>query len=160
MKRKFVATICGTVCALAILAPPAVAMQVTHDRAVFTDTVDWQCPGADPVERFTVTSRSTTFVRDGKRVRMIEHSAWRGVITHRETGARIRDDGNWATVYVYRGQRVVRRVTTGSVWRLTVPGHGIVMHQTGRAVYDEETNDEWATPFGGFISSSGMCPYV
>ena len=140
-------------------AAPVLAVTIKHETSSFDATIPWSCPGPNPIEHYTLTTRTTTFFIGGKRVRVIDHQQWRGWITNRETGALIRDTGNWNDVYTYEGNHVVRGVTTGAVWRFTVPGHGIVVHQTGRSVFEPGTG-EWSTPFGGSPDVSGLCPYV
>ena len=62
---------------------------------------------------------------------------------NRDTGELLRDDGDWTVVLFYgpSGNRVVRLTTSGAVWRLTVPGEGIIVHQSGRLIRigDERT---------------------
>jgi hypothetical protein len=146
--------------ALALVgAAPSAALTVTHETSSFDGTIAWSCPGPDPIEHYTLTTRTTTFTLGDRRVREMHHSQWRGWITNRETGALIRDNGTWNDVYIFEGKQVVRAVTTGAVWRFTVPGHGIVVHQTGRLVF-EPGGDEWSTPFGGFTDISKLCAYV
>ena len=157
---RAIAVMSAVVCAfVAMSASPAAARTVTHETSSFDATIPWQCPGPNPIEHYTLTTRTTTFFLGGKRVRVIDHQQWRGWITNRETGALIRDNGNWNDVYTYEGNHVVRGVTTGAVWRFTVPGHGIVVHQTGRSVF-ERGADEWSTPFGASADVAALCPYV
>jgi hypothetical protein len=140
-------------------ATPSAAMTVTHETSSFDGTIGWSCRGHDPIEHYTLTTRTTSFAVGDTRVREIQHSQWRGWIANRETGELIRDDGTWNDVYTFDGKHIVRIVTTGAVWRFTVPGHGIVVHQTGRTVF-EPSGDEWSTPFGGFADISKLCAYV
>jgi hypothetical protein len=148
------------IAALGLGAVPAAAQTVTHETTSFTATTRWPCPGHDPVEHYRLTFHDTTFKRDGVRVRLISHAIWRGWITNRTTGALVRDDSNWTEIVTFNatGRREVRHVTVGSVWRLTIPGHGIVVHQSGRTVTDQSGTT--STPFGGFADPSKMCPYV
>jgi hypothetical protein len=142
------------------VATPASALTVTRTTTTITSHVRWPCPGADPVEHYTLVFRDTTYERDGVRTKMISHYTWRGVITSRTTGAPIRDNGTWNQVFSFNasGKRVVRTVTTGAMWRLTIPGHGMVVQQTGRMV--QEGNHTWPTPQGGFADPTPMCPHV
>jgi hypothetical protein len=157
MRRSLlVLSVIATVLAV---AAPAGAMTVRHETTSFDATIHWSCPGPDPLERYTLTTRTTTFSVDGHRVRVIAHAHWRGWLTDRDTGAQIRDDGAWTDVYTYRGRRIVKIVTTGAVWRLTIPGHGMVVHQTGRSVYEPGEGSQ-STPFGGQADVSALCPYV
>jgi hypothetical protein len=137
----------------------AAAMTVQHETSSFDATIAWSCPGPNPVEHYTLTTETTTFSVAGTRVRVIDHQEWRGWITNRQTGELIRDAANWNDVYTYEGKHVVRGVTTGAVWRFTVPGHGIVVHQTGRSVF-QQNEDPWDTPFGGFADPAALCAYV
>ena len=143
-------------------AAPATAMRVTHEKDSYSGSASWSCPGKNPQEDYTVTSRSTTFRRDGVRTRIISHQHWRGWITSRQDGALVRDDGDWTVVNTFgpNGNRVIRSVTTGSVWRLTVPGDGIVVHQAGRSWYNPASGDSGSSAAGGFADPSDMCDYV
>jgi hypothetical protein len=138
---------------------PAAAMTVKHETSSYDATIPWTCPGPNPIEHYTLSTQTTTFFVGGKRIRVIDHQEWRGWITNRETGERIRDAGNWNDVYTYEGNHVLRGVTTGAVWRFTVPGHGIVVQETGRSLF-EQGSDSWETPFGGSPDVSALCPYV
>jgi hypothetical protein len=144
---------------MSLTSQSATALTVRHNIYTGGATIGWSCPGHDPQETFTTVTRETLFLQDGQRVRAVEHTHWRGWITNRETGELVRDDGDWNTTLFFRGRHVVRAVTTGAVWRFTVHGHGIVVHQTGRYV-SEQGEDDWATPFGGFADFSALCAYV
>lgn len=139
---------------------PASALTVSRSSTEIASTVHWPCPGPDPAEHFTLVFRDTTYKRDGVGVMVISHVTWRGTLVNRTTGALVRDDSTWNQVFTFNttGKRIVRTVTTGAVWRLTIPGHGIVVHQSGRSV--TEGNDTWSTPFGGLTNPSPMCAYV
>lgn len=141
-------------------AAPATASTVRHRVDVAHFDIHWTCPGRDPVEHATTTVRTTEFWVGGIRVRSIEHWLWRGRLENRETGALMRDDGAWTIVSYYgpAGHGVVRSVVTGSVWRFTVPGEGIVVHQTGRRVTQVGQNVE--STFGGFADQSLLCSFV
>jgi hypothetical protein len=144
---------------ITLIASPVAALTVSHETNSYTATIPWSCPGRDPIEQYTLTTRTTTFSVGDKRVRVMDHSQWRGWITNRETGELIRDDANWTNVYVFEGKHLVRAVQTGAVWRFTVPGHGIVVHQTGRSVFTPGEED-WASTFGGPADISTLCAYV
>ncbi|MDP9184319.1 MAG: hypothetical protein M3O29_01460 [Actinomycetota bacterium] len=141
-------------------AAPASAMTVTHTVHVDQFDVHWTCPGHDPVEHATTTVRITEFWADGVRVRSITHWLWRGWLENRDTGELLRDDGSWTVVSLYgpSGNRVVRTTISGAVWRFTVPGEGIVVHQTGRAVYGDD--EEFTSAFGGSADTSLLCAFV
>ncbi len=141
-------------------AAPASAMTVKHTVHVDQFDVHWGCPGHDPVEHATTTVRITEFWAAGVRVRSIEHWLWRGWLENRDTGELVRDDGSWTVVSFYgpSGNRTVRSTTSGAVWRFTVPGEGIVVHQTGRAVYGDD--EEFTSAFAGFADSSALCAFV
>ena len=142
------------------MATPALALTVSRSSTEIASSVHWPCPGPDPLEQYTLVFRDTTYERDGVRIMVISHVTWRGVITNRTTGAPLRDDGTWNQVFTFNasGKRVVRTVTTGAMWRLTIPGHGMVVQQTGRLV--QMGNHTWSTPQGGFADPTPMCPYV
>ena len=141
-------------------AASASAMTVKHSVHVAHFDIHWTCPGRDPVEHATTTVRITEFWANGIRVRSIEHWLWSGRLENRDTGELLRDDGGWTVVLFYgpSGNRVVRSTTSGAVWRLTVPGEGIVVHQTGRAVYGDD--EEFTSAFGGPADSSPLCSFV
>jgi hypothetical protein len=138
---------------------PASAATVKHRVIVSNFDTHWECPGRDVIEHVTTTVHRTEFRVDGVRVRSIEHTLWKGHIVNRRTGASMRDEGSWTTVATYapNGRRVLRLATNGSVWRFTVPGEGIVVHQTGRTVVGDQ---DFESAFGGFADSSLMCPFV
>src|SRR5215510_13417127 len=138
--RGSVVRVCVTVGIALGLVPaisaPASAMTVKHKVVVSSFDIHWTCPGRDPVEHATTTVHRTEFWAGGVRVRAITHTLWRGRLENRDTGALMRDDGTWTVFDTYSpsGKRIVRSATSGSVWRFTVPGEGIVVHQTGRQV--------------------------
>jgi hypothetical protein len=100
------------------------------------------------------------FTRDGDRIRAGYHVRWRGWITHRDTDQPIRDNANWNEVHTYRDGDLVRIVTTGAVWRLVIPGHGIVMHQSGRYELVSE-GEPFQTPFSEIPDfERGLCRYL
>jgi hypothetical protein len=158
MRRSLVVTVSLAGMLLVGTASPAQAMTVRRETSSYHATINWPCPGPDPVERYTLTTHTTTYSVDEQRVRVIDHAHRRGWLVDRDTGALIRDDANWTDVYTYRGRHLVRGVLTGAVWRLTIPGHGIVVHQTGRSVFGPGENSE--TPFGGQADISQLCAYV
>jgi hypothetical protein len=139
------------------------AMTVTHGVHVSRFDIHWTCPGRDPVEHATTTVRITEFRADGVRIRQIEHWHWTGRVENRDTGELLRDDGDWTVVLFYgpSGNRVVRLTTSGVVWRLTVPGEGIIVHQSGRLIRtgDNET-DLFTSTFGGRADSSPLCAFA
>ena len=165
--RGFVGRLGVTVAiALVLGLPTAVqssAMTVTHSVHVSQRNIRWPCPGPDPVERATTTVRITEFWAGGVRVRSIEHWHWTGRVENRDTGEVLRESGDWTVVLFYgpRGNRVVRLTTSGVVWRLTVPGEGIIVHQSGRLIRtgDNET-DLFTSTFGGRADSSPLCAFV
>ena len=75
--------------------------------------------------------------------------------------AQWRDDGTWTTVSFYgpSGKHVVRTTTSGAVWRFTVPGEGIVVHQTGRIVFGDD-GLEFASTFADSADTSALCAFV
>lgn len=159
MTRRTIAALLGALLLLPLGLPAAAAIP-EHETDTQELNVRWRCPGEDPRERATMTTRRTTYSRDGRRVKVIAHVQWRGWITHRETGALLRDDATWTETYHYDGRRLLRTVLTGGIWRLVVPGHGIVMHQTGRRV-TIEGDDAFETPFFAEPSfDDGLCRYV
>ena len=161
MRRSALVAVVATASLLMVAtAAPASALTVTRSTTTITSHVGWPCPGPNPVEHYTLVIRDTTYERAGVRFKTISHYTWRGVIANRATGAPLRDDGTWNQVFTFNatGKRVVRTVTTGAEWRLTIPGHGMVVQQTGRSV--QEGRHVWSTPFGGFADPSQMCPYV
>jgi hypothetical protein len=141
-------------------AAPANASTVRHRVDVSHFDAHWPCPGRDPVEHATTTVHTTEFWVGGVRVRSIEHWLWKGRLENRETGALMRDDGAWTTVNTFgpTGKQVIRSSTSGAVWRFTVPGQGIVVHQTGRSVVGDAV--EFASTFGGSADSSPLCAFV
>jgi hypothetical protein len=159
MRRAFVAMVSLVGILVTAGVPPARAMTVRHETSSFDATIQWSCPGRDPVEHYTETTHSTTYSVDGQRVRVIDHVGWRGWIVNRETGALLRDAANWNDVYTYRGKRIVKIVTTGVIWRLTVPGHGIIVHQSGRQVF-ERGDEPDSTPFMEAPDIQKLCSYV
>ena len=142
-------------------AAQASATTVTHSVHVSQFDIHWTCPGRDPVEHATTTVRIAEFLADGVRVRSIEHWRWTGRVENRDTGELVRDDGSWTVVLFYgpSGNRVVRITTSGAVWRLTVPGEGIIVHQTGRLVRIGD-DDEFTSTFGGRADSLPLCAFV
>ena len=142
-------------------AAPAGAMTVKHEGDVSHFDIHWTCPGHDPVEHVTLTVHTTEFWAAGVRVRSIQHWLWRGRLQNRQTGELVRDDGGWTIALFYgpSGKRVVRSTTSGAIWRFTVPGEGIVVHQTGRIV-DGPNGVEFASTFGGSADSSPLCAFV
>jgi hypothetical protein len=159
MSRRLVVAMIAIVGVAGANISPAAAVTVKHETSSFDAVIQWSCPGPNPTELSTLPSRTTTFYVDGKRVRVIEHQEWRGWITNRETGELIRDAANWNNVYTYEGRHVVRGVTTGVIWRFVVPGHGIIVHQSGRSVFQQD-EEPWNTPFGGFADTAALCAYV
>lgn len=160
MRRAVAVLLSLSAVGLVCVGSPAQAMTVKHETSSFSASLRWSCPGRDPVEHYTQTTRTTTFFVHGERVRVIDHVRWQGWIANREAGgAPLRDAGSWNNVYTYDGRRVIRAVTTGAIWRLTVPGHGIVVHQSGRQVY-ERRHEISTTPFMGPAQIDKLCRYV
>ncbi len=143
-------------------AAQASAMTVRHHSDVSHFDIHWTCPGRNPVEHATTTARITEFWADGVRVRQIEHWHWTGRVENRDTGELLRDDGDWTVVLYYgpSGNRVVRLTTSGVVWRLTVPGEGIVVHQSGRLIRDGAGTDLFTSTFGARADPSPLCAFV
>ncbi len=160
MTKKLFAAFAIACCIGLLSVTPAGALVVVHETESYEGTIDWICPGRNPVESYVQTWHSAVFKRDGKAVRRIVHITWRGAIRHRETGAVIRDNANWTDVYILDGHRVLRSYTSGVIWRLAIPGHGIVVHQSGHLVYNNETDTEWSSPQAMSPDISAMCPYV
>lgn len=143
-------------------AAQASATTVTNSVHVSQFDIYWTCPGRDPVERATTTVRITAFWDDGVRVRQIEHWHWTGRVENRDTGELLRDDGDWTVVLFYgpSGNRVVRLTTSGVVWRLTVPGEGIIVHQSGRLIRTGDGTDVFTSTFGARADPSPLCAFV
>jgi len=160
MFRKTIVAVGVALVAVGAAPTGAQALTVTHTTSSFSSTTRWPCPGRNPVEQFTLTFHDTTFERHGARLRAVSHATWRGWITNRTTGALVRDASNWTEIFTFgpNGHKVIRHVTVGAVWRLTIPGQGIVLQQTGRDVIDPD--GETSTPNAGFIDVSAMCPFV
>jgi hypothetical protein len=139
------------------------AMTVTHSVHVSEVNIRWPCPGRDPVEHATTTFRITEYRSHGVRVRRIEHWHWSGRMENRDTGELLHDDGDWTVVLFYgpSGNRVVRITESGVVWRLTVPGEGIIVHQSGRLIRTgDNQSDLFTSTFGGRADPSPMCAFV
>lgn len=159
MTRRTIVALVGVVLLLLPLASHAVAEIPEHDTSTDELDVRWRCPGRDPREHATMTTREVEFTRDGERTKSIVHVRWRGWITHRDTGELVRDDAAWNETYHYRGRELLRIVITGAIWRLVIPGHGIVMHQSGRRVTLDD--DVFETPFAAEPSfRDGVCLYL
>jgi hypothetical protein len=97
------------------------------------------------------------------RVRQIEHWHWTGRVENRDTGELLPDDGDWTVVLFYgpSGNRVVRLTTSGVVWRLTVPGEGIIVHQSGRLNRTgDNATDLFTSTFGARADPSPLCAFV
>jgi hypothetical protein len=144
-------------------AAQASAMTVTHSVHGSHYDIHWTCPGRDPVEHVTTIVRITAIWDDGVRVRQIEHWHWSGRVENRDTGALLRDDGDWTVVLFYgpSGNRVVRLTTSGVVWRLTVPGEGIIVHQSGRLIRTgDNRTDLFTSTFGARADPSPLCAFV
>jgi hypothetical protein len=166
-RRRYVVRVGVTLAIALVLGLPttaqASAMSVTHSVSVSRFGIHWACPGRDPVEHVTTTVRITEFRADGVRVRQIEHWHWTGRVENRDTGELLRDDGDWTVALFYGlgGNRVVRITESGVVWRLIVPGEGIIVHQSGRLIRtgDNET-DLFTSTFGGRADPSPLCRFV
>jgi hypothetical protein len=117
-------------------------------------------PRTQPAEEVVRTTKKTTYFLDGNRRKIIYHTHWEGRIHDPETGELIRDDAVWTDVEYREGNRLVRSVLTGVVWRLVIPGHGIVVHQSGRSVYTPD-EDPIETPFAAAPDlEETLCRYV
>ena len=111
----------------------------------------------------TTTVRITEFWADGVRVRSIEYWHWTGRVENRDTGELLRENGDWTVVLFYgpSGNRVVRLTTSGVVWRLTVPGEGIIVHQSGRLIRTAgNETDLFTSTFGGRADPSPLCAFA
>ena len=143
-------------------ADSAKAQTVRHHVDVSHFDVHWACPGPNPVEHVTTTARITVFRSNGVRVRQIEHWHWKGLVENRETGELLRDNGDWTVVLTYspNGNRVTRLTTSGVVWRFTVPGDGIIVHQSGRLTRNGNGTDTFTSTFGAAADTSPLCAFV
>jgi hypothetical protein len=153
------------VIALIVVSPTAAhasAMTVTHSIGGSHYDLPWTCPGPDPVEHVTTTVRITAFWDDGVRVRQIEHWHWTGRVENRDTGELLNDDGDWTVALFYgpSGNRIIRLTTSGAVWRFTVPGEGIVVHQTGRLIRTGGGEDVFTSTFGARADPTPLCAFV
>jgi hypothetical protein len=144
-------------------AAQASAMTVTHGVGGSRYDIRWPCPGLDPVEHVTTAVRSTAFWDNGIRVRQIEHWHWTGRVQNPDGGEPLHDDGDWTVVLFYgpNGNRAVRLTTSGVVWRLTVPGEGIIVHQSGRLIRTgDNATDLFTSTFGARADPSALCAFV
>jgi len=138
-------------------------MSVRHHVEVSHYDVQWPCPGPNPVEHVTTTARITEFWSDGARVRQIEHWHWMGRVQNRDTSDFLRDDGDWTVVILYGrgGNRIERIFVSGVVWRVTVAGEGIVVHQSGRLIRTgDNKTDLFASTFGTRADPSPLCAFL
>lgn len=145
---------------LLVLIPSASA--TAPERKVIVDSFEirWGCPGPDPVEQATQTTKKTTFFLGGGLEKIVYHRHWEGWVRHRETGELLRDDGVWTDILYLDGNRLIRAVTTGAVWRFVIPGRGIVVHQSGRSVYVPDGQGT-ETPFAAIPNlKATLCRYV
>jgi hypothetical protein len=78
----------------------------------------------------------TFFDKDGNVVRENIHYHFLGKLTNRTTGLTIRDEGysNAKIDYVANTQ-----TSSGVIWNLNVPGHGVIALDAGTVVFDMDT---------------------
>jgi len=114
-------------------APVVVEKNVTLTR-VFSDLTDCQQYGY----AFTFTgsytirrSDSLFYDKDGTLLREVRHVHFVGTDTNDDTGTALRDTGERRIVLDFANGTFTE---TGVLRHITVPGSGIVLHETGRLV--------------------------
>lgn len=134
MKR--LTALLAAVAALTLLAAPAAAATplVLEKQAVFERLF----PAEPLCDDFTVTSqfevRRTTvqyYDQGGALLREVRHVLFTGSQTNDETGTSLPVNGNFHVVLDFVAETFT---ATGSARHVTVPGSGIVLHDSGRAV--------------------------
>ena len=130
-------------------------------RTIVDDLViEWGCPGPNPVEHATQTTKKTTFFLGEGLTRIVYHRHWEGWIRHRDTGKLIRDDAVWTDIEYRDHGELLRGVQVGAIWRFVIPGRGIVTHQSGRSIYVSD-GEAWTTPFAEIPDlEDTLCRYV
>jgi hypothetical protein len=134
------------------------AVTPKHSESSFNGKFFYRCPGPDAVERASVSFSTTRFRRHDGVTKTITHTRWRGVIQGSD-GTRIRDEGSWTSTVYRRGSDFLRGTTSGVVWHLTIPGEGIIIHQSGRQV-TVDGGETFASTFAGTAESRPLCRYV
>jgi hypothetical protein len=131
---------------LVLLAVPGQASTPDHYALTGLGTAHWSCPGQDIRERYVVTYHGTVFPRqtDGTH-REIVHAKWRGWMRNGNTGELVHDDANWTETWTMRGNHPLRVAFSGQGWKVTIPGHGIVVQHIGRRVYEEGFDQVFAS---------------
>ena len=117
---------------VAIAASAAAPEQVTF-LVSFEDYID--CSDAMLHLTYAGTLRTAQFQgRLGVPVRETVRLSLKGTVTNLSTGATVRDDENYTIMYdLVNGTHSIN----GASAHITVPGQGIVLHNTGRIVFGE-----------------------
>ena len=96
---------------------------------------DFECPAATLQLAYTGTIRLAEFYDGaGAPVRMTLRISVQGTVTNLSTGLIVRDDQNITVMYDLVGGT---HSINGAGARITAPGRGVVLQDTGRLVFDE-----------------------
>ena len=73
---------------------------------------------------------------------LVIHNEFKSTLTNLATGFFLDDNGAWKDVLHFDEMGDLENVTTiGSIFRITVPGHGIVVQDTGIITFDPATGE-------------------
>ncbi len=114
-------------------APPVLVERVTFDR-VFPNIPE--CPDFTTTGRFTLDITTRRYLgRDGEVTREVIHVAYVGTTTNDRTGTSLPMPGRRIITVDYAAGT---QTEVGVMRRVTAPGEGIVLHESGRLVTDLE----------------------
>jgi hypothetical protein len=130
-KRTVLTTLVSTV---AFAAPASAAPPVKQQREVIPYEFAAPCEGFDILVSGVETIERTTYLdRDGDPVRVVSHDRFLETDTNSVSGTAVRLSGRQREeVDFVAGTRTV----TGPVFKMTIPGRGVVIHDAGRVVFD------------------------
>jgi hypothetical protein len=149
--------------ALAVLFLLVVAVPASAKAPVakFTDEFDFVVPSADSGcdFDFLVVGTDKIQVRAFDMTEIISHNQ-KATLTNLDNGQSLDDNGTWKDTLTFDGDgNLVSIDTTGSIFRITIPGQGIVVQDTGKIVFDPETGDVFseAGPHEAFHDGFDIC---
>jgi hypothetical protein len=102
------------------------------------DLFELDCGGFTARLTYTGTGRATTFFDGtGAPVKLVIHVKVKGSATNLSTGKTLKDDESTIIrIDLLTGETTIN----GGVAHVTAPGEGIVIHDTGKIVFDSEGN--------------------
>ena len=108
----------------------------------FVEPFDFLIPAGELCDFAVAIQGRVKFVVQVFETHLMVHNEYQSTITNLATGFSIRDPGAWTDIFHFDELGELENVTAiGSIFRITIPGRGIVAQDTGIITLDVNTGE-------------------